>query len=308
MRIRILGAAAGGGLPQWNCRCPNCLAARAGSPDVPPLTQSSLAVSGEGASWFLLNVSPDIRKQIQDSPALSGDVADGVRGTGIAGCVMTDAEIDHTTGLLLLREGCTFPIYAPALIRDWLHEYYPIGPILSHFAERPWRELALDAEIELCDAEGRGSGLFIRAFDLDPHPPRFTAGHEGSLEGSVVGLEIRDAATGGKMVYAPGVEKIAPALERATEGADAIYLDGTFWTERELIDLGLSEQTATEIGHMWVAGEGGSLEWIGGLDVRHRTYVHINNTNPMLNRAGAECAEVEARGVSVGRDGDEIEI
>src|SRR5262245_8311348 len=154
MHVRILGSAAGGGVPQWNCRCPNCAAARAGSPDVRPRTQSSVAVSADGRAWFLLNVSPDIRQQILAFPEL-GPPEDKQRGTAIAGCVLTDAELDHTAGLLLLREGGPFPIHCTATVRRWLNRYLPVEPLLACFApagSNPaarWVKLPLTAAIEL---------------------------------------------------------------------------------------------------------------------------------------------------------------
>src|SRR5262245_36207221 len=170
MHVRILGSAAGGGVPQWNCRCANCAAARAGSPDVRPRTQSSVAVSADGQAWFLLNVSPDVRQQILAFPAL-GPCEGELRGTAIAGCVLTDAELDHTAGLLLLREGGAFGIHSTATVRRWLNEYLPIEPILACFSPAGinpaarWNDLSLDTAVELRSP----GGLRIRAFEVDRH-------------------------------------------------------------------------------------------------------------------------------------------
>src|SRR5438477_10184746 len=143
MQISILGSAAGGGVPQWNCRCPNCGAARAGSPDVLPRTQSSVAVSADGRAWFLLNVSPDVRQQVLAFPEL-GPPEGQQRGTAIAGCVLTDAELDHTAGLLFLREGMRFSIYCTTTVRRWLNRYLPVEPILGSFSNPHWCDLPLD--------------------------------------------------------------------------------------------------------------------------------------------------------------------
>jgi pyrroloquinoline quinone biosynthesis protein B len=143
MHVRILGSSAGGGLPQWNCRCANCVAARAGSPHVRPRTQSSVAVSADGKSWLLLNVSPDIRQQMLAFPALSPP-AGKERGQSIAGCILTDAEVDHTAGLLFLREGEPFPVYSTPLVRRWLNRFLPIAPLLASFANPTWVELSFD--------------------------------------------------------------------------------------------------------------------------------------------------------------------
>jgi pyrroloquinoline quinone biosynthesis protein B len=307
MRVRILGAAAGGGLPQWNCRCANCAAARAGSPDVQPRTQSSVAVSGDGRAWFLLNVSPDVRQQVLAFPEL-GPAEGERRGTRIAGCVLTDAELDHAAGLLLLREGGNFGVICTALVRRWLNERLPVGPVLSAFAERTWYEVPLDRWRELPLPGGAASGLQVRAFEIGRHVPRFVPEEPDEAVGSVVGLLLRDDKTGGRLVYAPCVAALAgPLLEAAAE-ADAVLLDGTFWTDDEPIRAGIGSRTARAMGHVPVSGPQGSLDWLSGLPARHRVYVHVNNTNPMLNLRGPESRAVAERGVRVGEDGDTFEL
>ena len=300
MRVRILGSAAGGGLPQWNCRCPNCSGVRAGSSEISARTQSSLAITADGNRWFLFNVSPDIRQQIQSTPELTPPGSGG-RATAIAGCVLTDAELDHMSGLLLIREGCAFPV-----VREWLTEHFPVAPVLSHFAPRPWIDLPLEEPIELpAGANGEASGLRLRAFEVGRDVPRFVVGTEAAdAVGSVIGLEVTDVARGTRFVYAPGVPAVNDALRAAAEGADALMMDGTFWSDAEPRETGITDITAREMGHLPVDGGEGSLAWIGGLPIRHRVYVHINNTNPMLNDAGPERRRVDAAGVRVGADGD----
>lgn len=307
MQVRILGAAAGGGLPQWNCCCPNCKAVRDGAPNIRSRTQSSVALSADGKSWFLLNVSPDVRHQIADFPPLAPSPPD-LRGTPIAGCVLTDGEIDHTTGLLLLREGCCFSIYSTAIVRRWLNSSYPIEPIVSRFAERAWRELPLDESTELLDGSGVGSGLWVRAIEMVRDVPRFVDEAAETAEGSVIALSIEDRSSGGKLVYAPGVGQLNPRLREIGEQADAILLDGTFWTDDEPRSCGITDRTATQMGHIPVGGPQGSLDWLQGLRARQKIYVHINNTNPMLMTDGSENARVLAAGARVGEDGDEFEI
>lgn len=312
MRARVLGSAAGGGLPQWNCRCANCNAARHESArgqqaDVVRRTQSSLAVSGDGVSWYLLNVSPDVRQQILDFPELAPPVADQ-RGTSLAGAVLTDAEIDHTTGLLLLREGCELAIYSTDCVRRWLTEHYPIRRILSHFAPRDWRTIELGQAVELATAAGVASGLTVRPFEADRHVPRFIPAQEGDAVGSVVGLEIVDSRTGGKLVYAPCVASINDNLQSAARRADAVFVDGTFWDDQEPIRHAIGERTARQMGHLPVSGDGGSLSWLGSLDAKYRCYVHINNTNPMLRRSSPEHEAVVRAGVHIAQDGDSVEL
>ena len=307
MRIRILGASAGGGLPQWNCQCPNCAAVRAGSPDILPRTQSSVAVSGDGASWFLLNVSPDIRQQIIDFPELAAGTT-GHRGTAIAGCILTDSGIDHTIGLLLLREGCSFQIYSTATVRRWLNRDLPLESILAKFADRPWTEMPIDGFCELRGPDQTSSSLRVRPFELDPHVPRFVNEDPAQATGSVIGLVIEDSATGGKLVYAPCVASITESLIEAVGHADAILMDGTFWAEDEMIRLAGGDRTASDMGHLPVSGPNGSLLWLASLQISHRIYVHINNTNPMLNQSSPEYQQVRRCGVRVGADADEIEL
>jgi pyrroloquinoline quinone biosynthesis protein B len=305
--VRILGSAAGGGLPQWNCCCCNCEAARAGSEDVLPRTQSSAAISGDGRHWFLLNVSADVRQQILAFPEL-GPPREKQRSTAIAGCVLTDAEIDHTTGLLQLREGCAFRILSSPLVRRWLNQYLSIETLLGTFADRPWLDLPLDTSLELPLADGTPSGLWLQAFAVDRHVPRFVSEDPALAVGSVIGVQIRDERTGGKLVYAPCVASIGEALVAATEGADGILMDGTFWSDDELIRLGIGERSARQMGHLPVSGPEGSLRWLAGSVVHQRIYIHINNTNPMLNARGPEHRMVQDHGVRVGVDGDVFDL
>lgn len=302
MKIRILGSAAGGGLPQWNCRCPNCAAAREGSPHVRSRTQSSAAVSADGQHWFLLNVSPDIRQQIFSFDALGP--ADGeLRGTGIVGCVLTDAEIDHTTGLLFLREGGEFETFSTPLVRKMVNQKFSIEHVLGQFVPRTWSELTVGESGELA-----GSGLKLRAFEMPGHLPRFAREDFPDARGSVVGLEIEDMRTGGRFVYAPCVGEWTVEFEKAASGADAVMMDGTFWSDDELIRMGIGTQTAMAMGHVPVGGPNGTLERLAALPAAHKIYIHINNTNPMVDEESPEFARVADSGVRVGADGDEIEL
>jgi pyrroloquinoline quinone biosynthesis protein B len=305
MRVRILGAAAGGGLPQWNCRCPNCASVREGSGPLLPRTQSSVAVSADGRWWFLLNVSPDVRQQILAFPPLGPPEGQG-RGSGIAGCLLTDGELDHTAGLLLLREGAPFRIFCTPLVRRWLNRYLPIEPMLARFANPSWHDLGLNAALDLPLPDGTSSGLRVTAFEVDRHLPRFVTELPAEAEGSVIGLSIADERTGGKLVYAPCVASISPTLQEESRRAEAVLMDGTFWSQDEPVAMGIGQRSALEMGHLPVSD--GSLGWLGGLPARHRVYVHINNTNPMLDPRGGEYQKVREKGIQVGADGDEFPL
>jgi pyrroloquinoline quinone biosynthesis protein B len=307
MHLRILGSAAGGGLPQWNCGCANCRAARGGSKDVLPRTQSSLAVSADGDHWFLLNVSPDVRQQMAAFSALA-PASGQRRQTPLAGCVLTDAEMDHTCGLLLLREGLLLPVFSTATVKRWLTDHFPLRRLLAPFADRPWSDLPLDAAYELPLPSGQPSGLRLRCFETDRHVPQFVEEATSDAQGSVIGLVIEDMRGGAHAVYAPCVAAPCEALTSAVQGASALLVDGTFWDDEEPLGLGIGSRTARQMGHWPVSGSEGSLAWLTTLAIEHRVYVHINNTNPMLNRSSTQSAAVHEQGVLVGYDGWELEI
>jgi pyrroloquinoline quinone biosynthesis protein B len=273
---------------------------------VRPRSQSSVAVSADGDWWFLLNASADVRSQIGASNYLWPPVGNH-RGTSIAGCVLTDAEIDHTSGLLQLREGCRFGVFSTPIVKRWLHQNLPIGSILADFADRPWSELALDEWSVLPLPDGTPSGLRVRSFEVGRDVPRFVPELPDESVGSVIGLQIEDSH-GAKLVYAPGVATICDGLRSACEDAGCILIDGTFWSDDEPTRAKIKDSTATQMGHVPVSGQQGTLSWLSGLSVEHRVYVHINNTNPMLNERGSQHAEVVRCGVRVGMDGDVIDI
>ena len=232
MRVQILGSAAGGGVPQWNCRCANCEFARQPNGPVVPRTQSSAAVSADGDFWFLLNVSADIRQQINVNQNLSPS-GNEQRTTPIAGCLITDAEIDHTSGLLQLREGCRFPVYSTSLVRRWLTNELPIARILTKFAHREWIELSEDTPMVLQLPSGTPSGLEVTILDVGRDVPRYVKRDAADDVGSVVGFLIRDVWRGASVVYAPGIPYLSDSLTAAAVGADVILIDGTFWSDDE---------------------------------------------------------------------------
>jgi pyrroloquinoline quinone biosynthesis protein B len=219
--------------------------------------------------------------------------------------VLTDAELDHTAGLLLLREGTGFAIVSTPLVRRWLNRHLSVGAIL---AERPWLDLPLDQALELLLPDGSGSGLQVRAFELDRHVPRFIAENPQEAVGAVVGLHVEDVNTGGKLMYAPCLAQVDEGVTTECVGADALLVDGTFWSEEEPVRMGIGSRTASQMGHVPVHGPQGSLAWLAELPVRRRLYVHINNTNPMLNDGSREAALVRDHGVSVAADGDMFDL
>ena len=307
MWVHVLGSGAGGGFPQWNCNCPNCRAARDGSRPCRPRTQSSIAVSADYARWFVFNASPDIHAQIEAFPALwpRGET----RQTPIQAVVLSDAELDHTLGLLLLREGRRVRVYSTEWVRTALTEWNPILRTLAAFAVVDWQPVRLDEMLPLCCEDGTDSGLRCLAFAtgstkrLTFAPPE-SAGHPEAS----VGYRITDARSGRSLVYLPALETLTAALRARLGDCACLMVDGTCWVDDEMARLGIAGKTAREMGHLPLGGEGGTLAQLVGLDVAHKFLIHINNTNPVLMEDSPERQDVEARGIEVGFDGMEVEI
>lgn len=297
MRVRVLGSAAGGGFPQWNCRCPTCEAARAGI-RAQPRTQSSLAIRGGDGPWFLVNASPDARQQLE---AIEDPDVDGVRSPPIAGVLLTDAEIDHTAGLLLLRESATpVHVYGQAGVERALRDGYPVLSILDRYCGLQWHTLEPQ---QACSLEG--SSLTVEPFDVGGDAPRYLDGSGVELEAS--GFVFRDGA-GGVLTYVPGLARIDDAVLARFAASDLVLVDGTFWRDDELARLGIAARSAREMGHLPLSGPDGTLEALARLERPRKALVHINNTNPILLEDSPERAEVVRAGVEVAYDGLEVEL
>ncbi len=297
MHIVLLGTAAGGGFPQWNCWCPTCRTARTDPGEARPRTQSSAAVSADGARWFLLNASPDVREQLRMLPA---PVPAGVRHVPVEGIVLTDAELDHTLGLALLREARHLQLWATDAVHRVIAHDSRILPVTRAFADVRVEELVPDRRTGLCYRDGTASGLRVTCIPVPGGPPRFASEER---PGHTVGLIVEDERTGGSCAFVPGCGGLDDGLLRRLDAADLVLFDGTFWTDDELIGLGIGERTARQMDHLPVSGPGGSLAQLGKLAGRRRVYTHINNTNLMLLEHGPERAEVERAGLVVGADG-----
>ncbi|MHA6628534.1 pyrroloquinoline quinone biosynthesis protein PqqB [Pseudonocardia sichuanensis] len=296
MWIRVLGSAAGGGFPQWNCDCPGCRAVREGSRPCRPRTQSSLAVSADRDRWFLLNASPDVLAQIESSPALHPRAG---RATPVAAVLLTDAELDHTLGLLLLREGRGIDLHATESVRATLTDGNPLLRTLEAYCPVRWHPVVPDADTPL------GDGLSYRAFDV-PTTKRARFGPT-TEKGRVVGYRLTDERTGRSAVYLPGVQDLTPVRDQL-EGCACLLVDGTCFDDDELVRLGLAGKTAREMGHVPIAGDGGSLAQLAPLPVERKIYVHVNNTNPILLEDSPQRRVVEEHGMEVAMDGLEVEV
>ncbi len=297
MHIVLLGTAAGGGFPQWNCWCPPCRVARTDPARAIPRSQSAAALSADGERWFLLNASPDVHAQLGHLPRRAPGT---VRHTPVEGVVLTDAELDHTLGLVLLREARYLQVAATPAVLEILEHDSALLRVTRAFAEVRTLDLAIDQPAALQYRDGCPSGLSVTAFSVPAGPPRFAGREE---PGHTVGLLIRDEATGGTCAFVPGCGGLDPSLLARLAGADLVLFDGTFWSDDELIALGISDRTARQMDHLPVSGPGGSLERLAGLPLRRRVYTHINNSNPMLVEGSPERTAVESHGFLVGADG-----
>ena len=297
MDIVLLGTAAGGGFPQWNCWCAPCRVARADPRRAHPRTQSSAAVSVDGHRWFLLNASPDVREQLN---RLNGVTPTGLRHVPVEGIVTTDAELDHTVGLALLREARKLQLYATDAVLSVLTEDSRLLPVTAAFAEIQVTQLPLEQAVALRTGDGSSTGLTVTAIAVPGDPPRFARRNQ---PGHTVGLLIRDSTSGTSAAFVPGCGELSPGLLERLSRVDLLLFDGTFWTDTELVDLGISERTARQMDHLPVSGSDGSLAMIAGLPCRQKVYTHINNSNPILLEQSPERRAVEAAGVIVGDDG-----
>jgi pyrroloquinoline quinone biosynthesis protein B len=299
--VRVLGSAAGGGFPQWNCACPPCRAVRDGSRPCRPRTQSSIAVSPDRRCWFLFNASPDIRAQIEAGPALRPQAGpDGDRSVPLRAVLLTDAELDHTLGLLLLREGHGLVLHATEAVRDTLCDGTSLLRTLEAYCPVTWQPVVPGAEVPL------GDGLSYRAFDV-PTTKRARFGPPGA-SGRVVGYRLTDSRSARALVYLPGVQELTGAIRAELDDCACLLVDGTCWRDDELIRLGLAARTAREMGHLPISGPGGSLEPLSALPVERKIYTHINNTNPILLEDAPERRIVEEHGMEVAADGLELQI
>ncbi|HXI20476.1 MAG TPA: pyrroloquinoline quinone biosynthesis protein PqqB [Gemmatimonadales bacterium] len=297
MDLVLLGTAAGGGFPQWNCWCPTCRVGRSDPARAHRRTQSSAAVSADGRRWFLLNASPDVREQIV---RLDGVAPAGMRYVPVEGIVPTDAELDHTLGIALLREARQLQLYATPAVLDVLDDDSRILAVTRAFAEVASETLALEREVPLRYRDGSPSGLTVTAFAVPGGPPRFA---RQDRPGHTVGLLVRETATGRTLAFVPGCGDLTDALAERLARVDALLFDGTFWSDDEMVRLGISDRTARQMDHLPVSGPDGSLARLAALPCPRRIYTHINNSNPMLIQDSAERRQVEAAGLTVGEDG-----
>jgi pyrroloquinoline quinone biosynthesis protein B len=306
MKIRVLGSAAGGGFPQWNCNCANCAGLRAGTLRARARTQSSIVVSGgSDTEWVLVNASPDLLAQLQANPVLQpGRV---IRDSALCGIVLADGQVDHTTGLYMLREASRpWPLWCTDSTYADLTRGNPILAVLTHYCGVSRRRIGIKGEQFVVDGLPT---VRWRALPVASKPAPYSPNRESPVPGDNIALEITHEITGRSALYAPGLGAIDEPIWRAMQAARCVLVDGTFWTDDEMIRLGVSRKRARDIGHLPQSGPGGMLEWLDRLPPGTRkVLIHINNTNPILDEDSRERAELERRGVEVAFDGVEIEL
>ena len=309
MLVDILGTAAGGGFPQWNCACRNCRALRNGTFPGKPRAQLQVAVSSDGVQWFLLNASPDLRAQIEADSSLHP--RGGARNSPIAGIVLTSADLDQSLGLLLLRELQPLQIYATASIRKILREDNSMFSMLHRVPRQAqWNEIVPGIAFELSSAPGACSGIECFPVTVATRYPSYVPPEraaELNPTEAVLGL-ILQSNSGKRLGYFPAVAQLDGSLLQQLDSLDILLFDGTFWSDDELIGLQGDGQTARQMGHIPVGSTGGSLDLLSKLNRPRKMFVHINNTNPMLDETGPECRRVREAGWEIAEDGCHLEL
>jgi pyrroloquinoline quinone biosynthesis protein B len=306
MLIRVLGSAAGGGFPQWNCGCPNCRGVRAGTIRARPRTQESVAISADGEAWFLLNASPEIRQQLESFAPLHPRRP---RHSPVQGIFLTSGDLDHCLGLLALRESQPLVVYATEPVARGFRDGNVLYRTLERFpGQVTWRPLEAHREDDVPGAAGRPSGLLVEPVPVPGKLPIHLEGRHAPDPEDTIGLRFRDARDGAVVAYFPGLAALTDAVQAALGDADAVFLDGTFWASDELIALGVGDRRAEEMAHLPVGGPAGSLAALRGLRARHRVLIHVNNTNPLLREDSAERAAATAAGWEVAWDGMTLEL
>lgn len=300
MRVRVLGSAAGGGFPQWNCNCPNCDGVRKGTIVATARTQSSIAISSDNVNWLLFNASPDILTQFQGFPELQP--ARAIRDTAVKAIVLMDAQIDHTTGLFMLREGKTpLNIYCTDMVHEDLTQGNPVFHILGHFCGVNWHQIPTAAESHF-NVSGIDH-IDISAVPLSSKAPPYSPHRHDPHIGDNIGILLHDTRNGKRLFYAPGLAAIEPHVLSVMQQADCLMVDGTCWSNDEMRELGISDKRSLDMGHLPQSGEGGMIEVLRPLQAERKILIHINNTNPILREDSSEREQLTQENITVAYDG-----
>jgi len=304
VKIEVLGSSAGGGLPQFNCNCDNCKGYRAGKTSIKRRTQSSITISEDGENWVLFNTSPDILEQIHNSPFLHPTLR---RETKIKAIVFIDAQIDHTTGLLMLREGCPHEVYCTKEVHEELNTSFPLFKMLTHWdgGGTHYHEVATDGtsfEIPVMPS------YTFRAVPLISNAPPYSIYRDKPRAGDNIGMVVINKQSGKRLFYLPGLGVLQQAIIDEMRIADILLIDGTLWTDDEMIKNGFSTKLGTDMGHVPLSGAGGLIETLDTLEKPRKILIHINNTNPILDDTTEEYQELTRHNIEISYDGMHIEI
>ncbi|MBR1123061.1 pyrroloquinoline quinone biosynthesis protein PqqB [Bradyrhizobium lablabi] len=306
LRVVVLGAAAGGGVPQWNCGCPVCLKARSENPELRS-TQCSIAVSRDNEHWFLVNASPDLRQQLIAAPQLHPKRGQ-LRHSPIAGVILTNGEIDAVAGLLSMREGSPFTIYAHGRVLAILQS----NSIFNVLGEKNVRRQPIEVDRPFLPAlpDGSPSGIEVLPFEVPGKGAWYLEGKAhpagGDGVGDTLGLRIEDKASGKYFYFIAACARVTDALKARLDGAPLVFFDGTVWRDNELIAAGLGQKTGQSMGHISMSGDQGAIESLAALDIGKKMFLHINNSNPALLNGSAERQKLEQAGWHIPADGTEI--
>lgn len=302
MQLRVLGAGAGGGFPQWNCACTVCDGLRRQAITARARSQSSIALSDDGEHWLLVNASPDVREQINRTPALWP--RSSPRHTPIGAILLVDAQIDHVTGLLSLREGSRINLYCTDPVATDLSHGFPLLKLLDHYCGVTHHRVVADGTpFTIAEVPG----LTLRALEVPGKAPPYSPHRHDPHPGDNIALVAEDRR-GARLFYAPGLGGINGGLVAEMTAADCLLVDGTFWTGDEMATRGCGTHDAASMGHLPQSGAGGMIERLSGLDRPRKILIHINNTNPILDEGGAERRRLADAGIEVAYDGMEVTL
>lgn len=304
MKIQVLGSSAGGGLPQFNCNCDNCKGYREGKSSIQRRTQSSIAISEDTENWVLFNASPDILEQIHNSPFLQPQQR---RETKIKAIVFIDGQIDHTTGLLMLREGCPHEVYCTKEVHEELTTSFPLFKMLTHWDGGGviYNEIVPDRRSFTIPVMANHE---FHALPLISNAPPYSKYRDKPRDGDNIGVVVVNKTTGKRLFYLPGLGVLEQHIIDEMAKADVLLVDGTLWRDDEMIQNGFSQKLGTEMGHIPLSGEDGLIKVLDTLDIPRKILIHINNTNPILDETTPEYKELISHGIEISYDGMSIEI
>lgn len=306
MRVRVLGSGAGGGFPQWNCNCPQCRGLRAGTLKATARTQSAIAVSADDRRWYLVNAGPDVRQQIASFEALSPQA--GPRHTPIQAVLLTNAEVDHIAGLLTLRESQPLYLYSTDQVREWIMDTNSVFRAVCGPPRCTWKTVSLADEADLVGVDAQPSGIRYQAFCVPGRAPAYLLGKVDDWSQASIGYKFVDARNGRSLVYLPGVREVDDTVRDRLRDCHVFFIDGTCWSDNEMISVGLAQKTSFSMGHVPISGSQGSLARLADLRSVRKIYTHLNNTNPLLVEDSDERRNVEDAGWEVAFDGMDFQV